>query len=114
LKSYTVSFKTESESFLAINELVDENIVINEEKLKEELAEDNYIHVEKYDTIDIKNIGKAYGVFVTDEAIGMAMMYYRLKYKDKAISFIFYRKGGFSPEHESKAKAMMSTFKGLK
>jgi len=114
LKSYTVSFKTESESFLAINEIVDEKLEISEEMLKEELAEDHYLKILKYETIDIKGAGKAYGAMVTDEATGMAMMYYRLKYKDKAVSFIFYRQAGFSAEQEAKGKAMIGTFKGLK
>ncbi|MHB1392698.1 MAG: hypothetical protein ACYCYE_06400 [Clostridia bacterium] len=114
LKSYTVSFKTESESYLAINEIVDEKLEISEEKLKEELAEDHYLKVLKYETLDIKGVGKAYGAMVTDEATGMAMMYYRMKHKDKAVSFVFYRKVGFSPEQEAKAKEMIKTFKGLK
>jgi len=114
LKSNTVSFKTENESFLAINEITDEKLEISEEKMKEELETDHYLKVQRYDTIEIKNIGKAYGAMVTDDATGMAMMYYRLKYKDKAVSFILYRKGAFLPEQEAKAIAMISTFKGLK
>ncbi len=114
LKSYTISFKTESESFLAINEILDEKLEISEEKLKEELAEDHYLKILKYETLDLKGAGKAYGAMVTDEATGMAMMYYRLKHKDKAVSFIFYRKVGFSPEQEAKGKEMIRTFKGLK
>ncbi|KUO70614.1 MAG: hypothetical protein APF77_17595 [Clostridia bacterium BRH_c25] len=114
LKSNTISFKTENESFLAINEITDEKIEISEEILKEEMEEDHYLKVERYDTIEIKNIGKAYGAVVSDEATGMAMLYYRLKYKDKAVSFIFYRKASFSTEQEAKAIATISTFKGLK
>lgn len=114
LKSNTVSFKTENESFLAINEITDESLEINEEIMKEELENDHYLKVERYDTIEIKSVGKAYGAMVSDEATGMAMMYYRLKYKDKAVSFIFYRKGAFSPEQEAKAITVLSTFKGLK
>jgi len=112
LKSYTVNFKTESESFMAINELIDEKLEITEEKLKEELAEDHYLHVEKYESVDIEGIGKAYGALVTDEATGMSMLYYRLKHKNKAVSFIIYRKGKFSAEQENKAKEMLKTFKG--
>lgn len=114
LKSSTVSFKTDGESFLAINELVDEKFEITEEKLKEELSEDHYLKVQRFDTVAVKGVGNAYGATITDEATGMAMMYYRLKYKDKAISFIFYRKAAFSPEQEAKAIATISTFKGLK
>lgn len=114
LNSHTVSFKTESEPILVINEVIDEKFEISEEKLKEEFALDNYLHVERYETIDIQDVGKAYGALVSDEATGMTMMYYRLKHKDKIISIIFYRKNGFSLEQEAKAKAMIGTFKGLK
>ena len=114
MKSYTVTFKTESEPVLVVNEVIDEKLEINEDILKEEFSLDNYIHVERYDTIDIKGIGKAYGALVLDEATGMTMMYHRLKYKDKVISFIFYWKDGFSLEQEAKAKAIISTFKSLK
>lgn len=114
LKSYTVTFRTENEPVFIINEIVDEKIEINEEKLKEEFSLDNYLHVERYETVDIENVGKAYGALVSDEATETSMLYYRMKYKDKAISFIFYWKDNFSLEQEAEAKAIMSTFKGLK
>lgn len=113
-KSNTTYFKTENESFLVISEIKDEKLEINEEILKAELEEDNYLKVERYNTVEIKEIGKAYGAIVTDEATGMSMMYYRLKYKDNAVSFILYRKGAFTVEQEAKVIAMISTFKGLK
>lgn len=113
-KTSSVYFKTEKETYLVISETKDEKLEINEEKLKEELEGDDYIKVSRYDTIEIKNVGKAYGAVLTDEATSMSMLYYRLKYKDSAISFILYRKGAFAAEQEAKAIAMISTFKGLK
>ncbi|MGE5679100.1 MAG: hypothetical protein ACM3ZR_13680 [Pseudomonadota bacterium] len=113
-KTNSVYFKTEKETYLVINEIKDEKLVINEETLKEELGVDDYIKVSRYDTVEIKDVGKAYGAVLTDEATNMSMLYYRLKYKDSAISFILYRKGAFAPEQEAKAIAMISTFKGLK
>jgi predicted small lipoprotein YifL len=113
-KTNSVYFKTEKETYLVINEIKDEKLEINEEKLKEELEVDDYIKVSRYDTVEIKNVGKAYGAVLTDEATNMSMLYYRLKYKDSAVSFILYRKGAFAPEQEAKAIAMISTFKGLK
>jgi|GEM_PF-853778 len=113
-KAFTTYFKTENETTLVISEIKDEKLVIDEAALKEELEQDHYIKVERYNTIEIKNAGKAYGAIVTDEATGMTMMYYRLKYEDDAVSFIMYRKGAFTPEQEAKAIAMLSTFKGMK
>lgn len=114
LKYSTVSFKTEKESFLTINDMVDEKIEISEESLKEELSIDHNFVIEKYDTIDIKDVGKAYGAVVHDEVTAMDMIYYRLKYKDKAVSIILYRSGEFAEEQILKAKKMIGTFKGLK
>lgn len=114
LKSYTVTYKTENDSVLVINEMIDEKLEINEEKLKEEIAEGNYLHAESYSTIDIEGFGKAYGVMVSDEAIGTSMMYYRLKLKDKAISFIIHRQGSFSAEQTKKGEEMIKTFKVIK
>lgn len=113
-KSSTVYFKTESETSLVISEIKDEKLEINEDILKAELEEDHYLRPERFNTVEIKDVGKAYGVLITDEVTGMAMIYYRLKYMDNAVSFILYRKGAFTPEHEAKAMAMISTFKGLK
>lgn len=114
MKSHTVTFKTESEFVLVINEIIDEKLEINEDTLKEELSMDNLFHVERFDTIDIQGVGKAYGALVSDEVTKMTMMYHRLKYKDKAISFIFHGKNGFSVEQEAEAKAIISTFKDKK
>jgi len=114
IKSYTITFKSENEPTLIINEIVDEKIVINEDVLKEELSLDSYLHAERFDTIDIQGIGKAYGALVSDEAINYTMLYHRLKHKDKVISFIFYWKDGFSIEEEAKAKAIISTLKSMK
>ena len=113
-KTSSVYFKTDKETYLVINEIKDEKQEINEETLRGELEGDDYIKVSRYDSVEIKDIGKAYGAVLTDEATNMSMLYYRLKYKDSAISFIFYRKGAFAAEQEAKAIAMISTFKGLK
>lgn len=113
-KTSTTYFKTENESYFVISEIIDEKLEINEETLKAELEEDHYLKVSRFDTVEIKDIGKAYGAVVSDEATGMTMLYYRLKYKDNAVSFILYRKGAFTPEQEAKGIAMISTFKGLK
>jgi hypothetical protein len=111
LKSYSVTYKTENESYLVINEMIDEKLVINEETLKEEIAEINYFHAEGYNTLDIEGFGKAYGVLVFDESIGTTMLYYRLKHKDKAISFIIYRQGSFTADQIKKGADMIGTFK---
>lgn len=113
-KALTTYFKTENETTLVISEIKDEKLVIDEAALKEELEQDHYIKVERFNTVEIKNFGKAYGAIVADEATGMMMMYYRLKNGDNAVSFIMYRKGAFTPEQEAKAIAMLSTFKSLK
>lgn len=113
LKSHTVTFRTEKEPVFLINEIVDEKLEINEEKLKEEFSLDNYLHAQRFETIDIENIGKAYGALVDDEATNTSMLYYRIKYKDKAISFISYCKDAISPKHEAEVKAIISTLKGL-
>ena len=114
LKSHTVTFKTESDLFFVINEIVDEKLEINQDRIKEELSLDDYIKAERYDNIDIPDVGTAYGALVSDEATGTAMMYHRLRYKDKVISFIFHYKNDLSDEHEAKAKAIIGSFKGLK
>ncbi len=114
LKSHTATFLTENETYFVINEAVDEKLEINEDTLKEEIAEDHYLHVKKFETLDIEGFGKAYGALIEDEAIGMDMIYYRLKHKDKAISFILYRKTNFTDEQVEKARVMIKTFKGLK
>lgn len=114
MKFYEITFKTESEPTFIISEVIDEKLEINEATLKEEFELDNYIHVNRYDNIDIQGIGTAYGALVSDEATRTTMMYHRLKHKDKVISFIFYWKDNFSIEEEAKAKAIISTFKGLK
>lgn len=111
LKSYSVTFKTESDSYLVINEMIDEKLEINEEKLKEEIAEGGHLIAEGYKTLDIKGFGKAYGVVVSDEITATTMLYYRLKHKDKAVSFIIYRTGSFTPDHIKKADEMILTFK---
>ena len=111
-KAVTTHFKTENETFLVISELRDEKLEVNEELLKAEMESDNYLKVERYNTVDIKDIGKAYGALVTDEVTGMSMIYYRMKHKDNVISFIIYRKGAFTVEQEAKAIAMLGTFKG--
>ena len=114
LKSYTITFKTENDLFFVINEIIDEKLEINQERIKEELSLDDYMKVERYDNIDIPDVGTAYGALVFDEATGTAMMYHRLRYKDKVISFIFHHNNDFSDEHEAKAKAIIGSFKVLK
>lgn len=113
-KTLTTYFKTENDTTLVISEITDEKLVIDEEALKAELELDHYLVAERFDTIEIKDIGKAYGAIVRDEATGVTMMYYRLKHGDNAVSFIIYRKGAFTPEQEAKAIAMLCTFKALK
>lgn len=114
LKSYNISFDGENGTTLVINEVVDEKFELNEETLKEELEQDHYLHVEQYENLDIKGAGKVYGALVSDEATGMGMMYYRIKHKDKVISFIAYKKLGFPMAEEAMIKSMVTTFKGLK
>ncbi len=111
-KTVNTYFETESGTTLVISELKDEKLEVNEDLLKAEMAEDNYLKVERYNTVDIKGIGKAYGALVNDEVTGMAMIYYRMKHKDNVVSFILYRKGAFTVEQEAKAVAMLGTFKG--
>jgi len=113
-KALNTYFKTENGITLIINETKDEELEINEELIIEEIGIDPYIKVDRYDTIEIKDVGKAYGAVVKDNATGVAMLYYRLKHGDNAISFILHRKGSFTPEQEAKATAMISTFKGIK
>jgi hypothetical protein len=113
-KSETTHFKTEKETSLVINEITDEKLVINEDILKAEFEEDHYLKAERFNTVEIKDVGTVYGAVVTDEVTGMSMLYYRMKYKDEAISFILYRKGAFTLDQEAKAIAMIGTFKGLK
>lgn len=113
-KAVTTYFKTENGTSLVISELKDEKLEVNEELLKEEMAQDHYLKVERYNTVDIKDIGKAYGALINDEVTGMSMIYYRMKHKDNVISFILYRKGAFTVEQEAKAIAMLGTFKGQK
>lgn len=111
---HSVTFNSQSTAVLVINEYTDEELEINEDTLKEELEQDDYFKVERYENIDLGDTGKFYGALVTDEATNMAMMYYRIKYNDKAISFIAYRKLGFPQAEEESIRAMLSTFKGIK
>lgn len=113
LKSYNVTFKSENDWTLVINEMVDAEFVLNEDALKQELSEDHYLKVEQYENMDIEGVGKAYGALVTDNATGMGMMYYRVKHKDKVVSFIAYKKLGFPAAEEARIKSMVTTFKGL-
>ncbi len=114
LKSYTITFKTENDLFFVINEIIDEKLEINQDRIKEELSLDDYMKAERYDNIDIPDIGTAYGALVFDEATGTDMMYHRLRYKDKVISFISHYKNDFTDEQEAKVKSIISSFKGLK
>ncbi|HRS20304.1 MAG TPA: hypothetical protein P5510_00980 [Clostridia bacterium] len=114
LKSYTVTFKTESDLYFIINEMTDEKLEINQDRIKEELSLDEYLQVERYDSIDIPDVGTAYGALVFDKATNTAMMYHRLKYKDKVISFISHYKNDFTDEQEAKVKSIISSLKILK
>jgi len=51
---------------------------------------------------------------VFDKATNTAMMYHRLKYKDKVISFISHYKNDFTDEQEAKVKSIISSLKILK
>ncbi len=113
-KMFTVRFKTENGTTFVISEMEDEKIEISEELLRKELEEDQYIKVSGYDVIEVKDIGKAYGASVKDNATGTAMLYYRLRYGDKVVSFILYHWGSLTAEQEAKAKEIISTFRGTK
>lgn len=112
-KSYTVTFKTENETYLAINEKIDADLQLSEETIKEEMELDHYLEVSRYETIDLKGGNKAYGVVLNDKATGMSIIYYRIKNNEKVISYMLYRKGGFTVQQEAKAQKMISSFKAL-
>lgn len=112
-KSFTTYFKTKEGPSLAINEIIDENIEVNEEELKKEIALDNYYQVDTYETLSIQDFGVAYGAMLFDTVSASTIMYYRLKHEDKVVSFIFTWENECSIEQEAEAKTVISTFKSM-
>ncbi|MBB6217671.1 hypothetical protein HNQ80_003794 [Anaerosolibacter carboniphilus] len=114
LKMSLTIFKDNQGRILNIGEILDSSIEVNEETLKEEVALDSYLHLERTETIDLKSVGTLYGALIEDHSTGQFMLYYKLKLEDKVLTFILQQKEEFTLEEEAKVKSMMTTLKKLK
>ena len=106
------NFKEENGRSLSIGEMLDTDMEVSEAALLEELEEDHYLHIQRTETIDIKE-GKIYGALIEDEATTQNLLYYKFKKDDKIITFVIYQSRNFTLEEEAQIKAMLSTLKVL-
>ncbi|MDF2548701.1 MAG: hypothetical protein K0R93_3599 [Anaerosolibacter sp.] len=106
-------FQDDQGRMINIGEILDPTIEVNEEALKEEIALDSYLILERTETIDIKGVGTLYGALLEDHSTEQFMFYYKLKLEDKVVTFIIQQKKEFTFEEEAKVKSMMTTLKKL-
>lgn len=110
-QSVTIEFKNESGTYLTINELIDKEMEVGPDTIKNEIGNDSYMHIEKEDTVEHEKLGKIYGAHVHDDTTQMTMLYYRLRHKDKIVSFIVYKKAEFTEEEEKQVREMIKSVK---
>ncbi|MTI55435.1 hypothetical protein [Geosporobacter ferrireducens] len=112
-KIYMKAFKNNKGTVLNIMEMPDEGEKIaSEEHIKEELSSvDDYLHLERLETIDLQNVGKIYGALVEDNATDSHMLMYKWNHNNRLISVIIYQKKAFTLEEEAQIKSIITTIK---
>ena len=112
-KIYMRAFKNSKGTILNIMEVPDEGEKIaSEEYIKEELsAVDDYLHLERFETIDLQNVGKIYGALVEDHATQSYMLMYKWNHNNQLISVMIYQNKPFTLEEEAQIKNTISTIK---
>ncbi|SHI67874.1 hypothetical protein SAMN02745975_00368 [Geosporobacter subterraneus DSM 17957] len=113
LKIYMKAFKNNKGTVLNIMEMPDEGVKIASEKyIQEELAAiDDYLHIERLETINLEKIGKIYGALVEDHATNSYMFLYKWNHSNKLISVMVYQMRPFTLEEEAQIKNLISTIK---
>lgn len=113
LKVYMKAFKNNKGTVLNIMEMPDEGVKIaSEEYIQEELAAiDDYLHLERLETINLEKVGKIYGAQVEDHATNSYMFMYKWNHNNKLISVMVYQMRPFTLEEEAQVKHLISTIK---
>ena len=112
-KIYMKTFKNSKGTILNIMEVPDEGEKIaSEAYIKEELSSvDDYLHLERFETIDLQNVGKIYGALVEDHATQSYMLMYKWNHNNQLISVMIYQNKPFTLEEEAQIKNTISTIK---
>lgn len=108
---YFVTYKNKKGDRLSINEVVDKDTVIREEIFEKELGGDSYFHIERVQTVDVEGLGKIYYALIEDHASQGHMIYFKMRIKDKVVSFVASKNKPFNVHEEASIVSIISNIK---
>lgn len=106
--SYFITYKTEGGEILNIEEKIDSDSILSKENIEKELKVDDYIHINRFETLEIEDVGKVYGAYLEDRTVNGYAIMYKFRVKDKVVSILVYKTEVFTEQEEGEIKSIIS------